>query len=89
MFPQLQDLNKEELVDLLQDAAKNWLAHDGLWFQAVEAKYGIAVAIERDAAAWKRFTVIEAQRIMTRQKIPPNGGIPALSKRFNIVSMPI
>ena len=80
MFPQLQDLNKEELVDLLQDAAKNWLAHDGLWFQAVEAKYGLEVAIERDAAAWKRFTVIEAQRIMNRQKIPPNGGIPALIK---------
>ncbi len=80
MFPQLQKLTKDELVDLLQDAAKNWLAHDGLWFQAVEEKYGIEVAIERDTAAWARFTVIEAQRIMKRHNIPQNGGIPALVK---------
>lgn len=80
MFPQLKDLTKEELVDMLQDAAKNWLAHDGLWFQTVEKKLGMDAAIECDAAAWERFTVIEAQRIMKRHAIPKNGGIPALIK---------
>ncbi len=80
MFPQLETLSKDDLIALLQDAAKNWLAHDGLWFQAVEKKYGLKIAIECDAAAWANFTVIEAQRIMQRHKIPPNGGIPALTK---------
>ena len=80
MFPQLKDLTKEELENLLQDAAKNWLAHDGLWFQTVEKKNGMEAAIESDAATWERFTVIEAQRIMNRFKIPKNGGIPALVK---------
>ncbi|MHA1650057.1 MAG: DUF6125 family protein [Candidatus Helarchaeota archaeon] len=80
MFPQLKDLTKEELVGLLEDAAKNWLAHDGLWFQAVEKKFGINEAIDCDVEAWRRFTVIEAQRIMKRHKIPKNGGIPALIK---------
>jgi hypothetical protein len=80
MFPQLKDLTKEDLIDLLQDAAKNWLAHDGLWFQAIEKRFGIDAAIECDAAAWKRFTVVEAERIMERHKIPKNGGIPALIK---------
>ena len=31
-----RELDKDTLIDLLEDSAKNWLAHDGLWFQAVE-----------------------------------------------------
>lgn len=73
-----KDLTKEELVELLKDAAKNWLAHDGLWFQAVENKCGIDTAIELDGQAWEQFTQIEAKRIMTRLNIKPGGGIPAL-----------
>lgn len=80
MFPQLKDLTKEDLEALLQDAAKNWLAHDGLWFQTIEKRYGMEAAIESDAATWERFTVIEAQRIMNQFKIPKNGGISALVK---------
>ena len=63
---------------MLVDFAKNWLAHDGLWFQAVEEKYGMEMAIEVDRAAWEKFTVVEAQRVMARLKIEPGGGIPAL-----------
>jgi hypothetical protein len=74
----VKDLTKGEILDLLEDAAKNWLAHDGLWFRAVEDKFGLDTAMELDAIAWKRFTVIEARRIMQRLGIEPGGGIPAL-----------
>jgi hypothetical protein len=74
----LQGLSKEELIAIIVDDAKNWLAHDGLWFQAVEQCYGIETAIEIDRAAWEKFTVVEAGRIMTRLGIEPGGGIPAL-----------
>ena len=37
----LKDLSKEELIKLIIIGAKNWLAHDGLWFQAIEKKRGI------------------------------------------------
>jgi hypothetical protein len=73
-----EELSKAELLELLRDAAKNWLAHDGLWFLEVEKNYGIQKAIELDKSAWEKFTVIEAKRIMERLKIKPNGGIPAL-----------
>ena len=72
------ELTKEEILELLADAAKNWLAHDGLWFQEVERAYGIDAAIELDGKAWQKFTQIEAQRIMKRLKLQPGGGIPAL-----------
>ena len=76
----LMTFSKEMLIDLLEDQAKNWLAHDGLWFQAVEKQYGMEKAIELDTEAWIRFTQIEAKRIMKRFDIQPRGGIPALEK---------
>jgi len=74
----LRALDKEQLIRIVMDDAKNWLAHDGLWFQAVEATHGMDQAISADAAAWERFTVIEARRIMERLGLAPGGGIPAL-----------
>ena len=78
MREDIQSLSKEELLDYIEDLSKNWLAIDGTWFQAVEKEYGLEKAIELDVEQWKRFTVIEAKRIMNRFKIPENGGIPAL-----------
>jgi hypothetical protein len=74
------DLCKKELLELLTDAAKNWLAHDGLWFQEVEKKHDMAEAIELDKNAWQKFTVIEARRIMKRLNIVPGGGISSLAQ---------
>ena len=76
----LQSLPKETLIDLLEDQAKNWLAHDGVWFQAVEKQYGMEIAMQLDTEAWIRFTQIEARRIMKRFNMQPGGGIPALKK---------
>lgn len=74
----LENLSKEELIRIIVDDAKNWLAHDGVWFQAVERRYGMDVAVELDTEAWRYFTVIEARRIMERLEMKPGGGIPAL-----------
>jgi hypothetical protein len=82
-FPQLDGMGREELVGLLQDAAKNWLAHDGTWFQAVEQMHGMEDAIRADTEAWRRFTVVEAKRIMKRHGIEPGGGIQSLAKALS------
>ena len=74
----LYELSKEELVKIIVDDAKNWLAHDGLWFQAIERRYGMDAAVDADIEAWRYFTVIEAKRIMARLEMEPGGGIPAL-----------
>ena len=73
-----QDMERPELLGLLEDAAKNWLAHDGLWFQEVERAHGLHEAMALDKAAWEKFTVLEAKRIMKRLGMEPGGGIPAL-----------
>jgi hypothetical protein len=72
------DMSAAELRGWLTDAAKLWLAHDGLWFQAVEKDDGMEKAIAADTEAWRRFSPIEARRIMKRLGLEPGGGIPAL-----------
>ena len=74
----LSSLSREELIKIIVDDAKNWLAHDGVWFQAIEKRFGMDVAVELDTEAWRHFTVIEARRIMERLGMKPGGGIPAL-----------
>lgn len=74
----LKGMSKDELIAIIVDDAKNWLAHDGLWFQAVEKVYGMEAAMDADREAWRLFTVIEAKRIMERLGLLPGGGIPAL-----------
>ncbi len=76
----LSELNREQLEALLEDFAKRWLAHDGLWFQEVEKARGMEEAIRLDAAAWERFTVLEAGRIMSFLNMEPGGGLSALKK---------
>ena len=85
----LEELNREQLEQLLIDFAKRWLAHDGLWFQEVEKTYGLDEAINLDTAAWEKFTVIEAKRIMDFLGIKPGGGLPALKEalQFRLYSV--
>ncbi|ABB15955.1 DUF6125 family protein [Carboxydothermus hydrogenoformans] len=73
-----QDLTKEQILKLLEDFAKRWLAHDGLWFLEVEKNFGLEKAIELDEAAWAQFTVLEAKRIKKFLNLPENGGLEAL-----------
>ena len=80
MNRELQKLTKEELISYIEDLAKNWLAHDGLWFLAAEKHYGMEKAIELDRDAWEIFTTVEAKRIMKRFGIQENGGLEALKK---------
>jgi len=80
MIEEISKLDRATLEGMLVDFAKNWLAHDGLWFQAVEKSHDLKHAIELDRQAWEKFTVIEARRIMARHNIEPNPGLEGLKK---------
>ncbi|MAG15024.1 MAG: cytosolic protein [Dehalococcoidales bacterium] len=72
-------MDKEGLSALLVDMGKNWLASDGVWFQAVE-KDGMEGARQINDVCWARFSYIEAKRIMKRLDLPESGGLTALKK---------
>lgn len=50
----LSVLSRDELEQLVSIYAKNWLAMDGYWFQAVERKRGMDEAMEHDVARLAR-----------------------------------
>lgn len=79
----LDHLSRSQLIGMLDDFAKNWLAHDGLWFQAVEKEFGLEEAIKCDTEAWRRFSVIEAKRIRKRHDIEEGSGLAGLKKALN------
>lgn len=64
----------------LVDFAKLWLAHDGLWFQAVENEFDLKTAIKLDTEAWSKFSPIEAKRILGRLEKEPGGGLDLLEE---------
>lgn len=80
MLNSKDDLTREQALILLEDFAKRWLAHDGLWFQSIEKERGMEEAIHHDIEAWRKFTVIEAQRIMEFLQLPVHGGLEALEQ---------
>jgi len=80
MLTDVKTLDRDTLEAMLVDFAKNWLAHDGLWFQAVERSHGMEQAIKFDTEAWAQFTVIEAKRIMALHNIKPNSGLDGLKE---------
>ncbi len=80
----IQYLSREQLIELCQIYAKNWLALDGVWFQSVENKYGITEALEHDANAWRRYTEIEARRIKSFLKLPEQAGIEGLKRALSL-----
>ena len=45
----IDGLSIDQLRQFLENFAKNWLAHDGVWFQAVEAAHGLEAAVALDA----------------------------------------
>ncbi len=77
-------LTREELLSALTAFARNWLAHDGCWFLAVEERDGMDAAIELDARAWERFAAVEARRITETFGIQPHGGLEALARALSL-----
>jgi len=81
-FEFLAGMSNERLVGLLQDMGKNWVACDGVWFQAIERNYDYEMFTAKriNDTNWVKFSYIEAKTIMKRLNLPQNGGIPALKE---------
>ena len=78
----LLDLPDEKLDDLLEGSAINWLANDGVWFQAVEFEYGMNDAKRCNDSSWAHFSPFEAWSIKRILGLPEQAGLEGLKKAF-------
>lgn len=59
----LLDLSAERMEKLLDTVAFNWLANDGVWFQAMEFTHGMNDAKRCNDSCWAQFSPFEAWSI--------------------------
>ena len=79
----LLDLPKENLEKLKEASAVNWLANDGVWFQAVEFTKGMLDAKRCNDTSWGYFSPFEAWSIKRFLNLPENSGLEGLKKALN------
>ena len=84
----LDNLTREQLVELLEIYAKNWLAADGIWFQSVEKRRGMEEAMYHDVEIWKKFTVVEALKLKKFLHLPEHAGLEGLASSYICRNMP-
>lgn len=78
----LADMPEEKLSKLQEAMAVNWLAMDGVWFQAVETRQGMEAAKAVNDGCWAHFSPLEAARIKALLQLPEQGGLDVLAKTF-------
>ncbi|MEK7373583.1 MAG: DUF6125 family protein [Thermodesulfobacteriota bacterium] len=76
----LLTMPKEELLRLLGDLGRNWIAGDGIWFQTVEARDGIWDAKRCNDSCWARFSPFEAWSIRRFLDLPEAPGLSGLKR---------
>ncbi len=79
----LLNMSKESLQQLLDSVAVNWLANDGVWFQAVEFSSGMDDAKRCNDTCWAHFSPFEAWSIKNFLNLPQNPGLDGLKKALN------
>lgn len=79
-----ENLTKEELVELLEMASKNLVAMDGVWFQVLEEKYGMDLAMDIDAEVWNRYPISEAHRLKKFLHLGEYPGLKGLERALRL-----
>jgi hypothetical protein len=76
----LLDLPDDKLDSLLESVAVNWLANDGIWFQAVEFSQNLFDAKRCNDTCWAHFSPFEAWSVRNFLGLPENPGLEGLKQ---------
>ena len=74
----LLSLPEEKMGALLEAISMNWLAGDGVWFQAVEFTHGMNDAKRCNDSCWAHFSPVEASAVKRFLGLPERPGLEGL-----------
>ena len=80
----LAELPKDKLLELIDGIAKNWLASDGIWFQAIEFNHGMNDAKRCNDSCWAHFSPFEAWTIKRYLDLGEAPGLEGLARALNL-----
>lgn len=73
-------LPEGKLSELKEAVAANWLANDGVWFQAVEFSRGMSEAKRCNDSSWAQFSPFEARSIKQLLNLGEQPGLEGLKQ---------
>lgn len=76
----LLDLPSQKLDELTEALAVNWLANDGVWFQAIENSEGMPQAKLCNDATWAYYSPFEAWSVKRLLNLGEHPGLEGLKK---------
>jgi hypothetical protein len=76
----LRALSPDQLKTLLKAVSVNWLANDGVWFQAVEFASGMNDAKRCNDSCWSHFSPLEAWSIRKFLGLSDQPGLEGLKQ---------
>ena len=79
----LLEMPAESVQGLMDSVALNWLANDGVWFQAVECTSGMNDAKRCNDSCWAHFSPFEAWSIKRFLNLSENSGLEGLKRALN------
>jgi len=79
----LDGMNREQLLRAADELSKNWLALDGVWFQAVESGFGMNDAKRCNDSVWGRFSPFEAWSVRELIGLDGQPGLDGLERALN------
>lgn len=74
----LLEMPEETMNSLRENVAANWLANDGIWFQAIESMNSMTDAKSCNDSCWAKFSPMEAWSIKRFLNMPENPGLEGL-----------
>ncbi len=76
----LLELPENKISELKNAVAANWLANDGIWFQAIEFEHGMQDAKICNDNSWAEFSPLEAWSIKQLLNLSENPGLEGLKQ---------
>lgn len=76
----LSAMDEARQLRLMDALAKVWLAQDGVWFQAVEKRYGMNEAKRCNDSTWSRFSPFEAHAVKALLGLGEAPGLAGLER---------
>ena len=74
------EMPKEKLINIMNNLGVNWLANDGVWFQAVESTRDMYDAKRCNDTCWTRYSPFEAWSIKEFLGLPHEAGLEGLKQ---------
>ncbi|MFU8796847.1 MAG: DUF6125 family protein, partial [Dehalococcoidia bacterium] len=79
----LMSMERDTLISLIDAMCINWLAEDGVWFQAVENNHDMYTAKRCNDTCWTRYSPLEAASIKSFLQLPEQAGLDGLQKALS------